>query len=76
MALCVVLLVYQRIVYTGIFEFVGADSVGACIVIFLSAVLLFECSVWWQIFELIFVGTLLFLVNIWRRRRDCYGYEL
>lgn len=38
--------VYQRIVYTGIFEFVGADSVGACIVIFLSAVLLFECSVW------------------------------
>ena len=30
----------------------------------------------WQIFELIFVGTLLFLVNIWRRRRDCYGYEL
>lgn len=46
MALCVVLLVYQRIVYTDIFEFVGADSVGACIVIFLSAVLLFECSVW------------------------------
>ena len=30
----------------------------------------------WQIFELIFTGTLLFLVNIWRRRRDCYGYEL
>ena len=28
----------------------------------------------WQIFELIFAGTLLFLVNIWRRRRDCYGY--
>lgn len=46
MALCVVLLVYQRIVYTDIFEFVGADSVGAGIVIFLSAVLLFECSVW------------------------------
>lgn len=28
----------------------------------------------WQIFELIFAGALLFLVNIWRRRRDCYGY--
>ena len=76
MALCVVLLVYQRIVYTDIFEFVGADSVGACIVIFLSAVLLLNAAYGgvWQIFELIFAGTLLFLVNIWRRRRDCYGY--
>lgn len=46
MALCVVLLVYQRIVYTSIFEFVGADSMGACTVVFLPAVLLFECSVW------------------------------
>lgn len=49
MALCVVLLVYQRIVYTGIFEFVGADSMGACTVVFLPAVLLFECSVWWRV---------------------------